>query len=202
VTVQDFSSRTSTRRGHRGVVAAGLVWAVGVVLWGLSDGLLPQSFQASVIGLATLLTVLGLIGARLMSGDLGVLTALARLKLGPWMAIGFSFGFGLATLTWLDNVLNYHGLVTVSSLAPGGAVAAVGFIALVTGYRLTPRPLRDFGSHLDRYLRGQGTFSPGAISVWTLWGVASGHSVACVRFGNTQDAGRRTAAICGHSEAR
>ena len=62
---------------------------MGVLLWVLADGLLTQSDQAPIIGLAIVLTLLGLIGAAAMSRELDILTALARLKLGPWMAIGF-----------------------------------------------------------------------------------------------------------------
>lgn len=171
-----ISTRTPVRkgRGHGWVIPVGFVWAMGVLLWVLADGLLPRSDQTQVIGLATILTALGLIGAAAMSGDLDVRTALARLKLGPWMAIGFSLGFGLATLTWLGdtNIKGYHGLVTRSSLVPAGTVAGVGFLALVLAYRSTPHLLREWGGNLDRYLRGGGTFSSGAVSVWTLWGVA------------------------------
>jgi len=183
VTVADQTvSRASTRRRHRWPIAGGFIWAMTVVLWGLSDGLLPQSDQAQVIWLATILAALGLIAAAAMSGELGVFTALARLKLGPWMAIGFSLGFGLATLAWLGDFPAYHGMVTRSSLVPGGAVAGAGFLALVLAYRSTPRLLREWGRNLDRSLRGGGTFSSGALSVWTLWGVTvSAQAVGFVR---------------------
>lgn len=173
MTVADQTLSTApARRRHRWVILAGLAWAMGVLLWGLADGLLPQSDQAQLIGLATILTALGLIGAAAMSADLNVRTALAQLKLGPWMAIGFSLGFGLATLTWLGDITGYHGLVTRPSLLPAGTVAGAGFLALVLAYRSTPHLLRESGGNLDRYLRGDGTFSSSAVSVWTLWGIA------------------------------
>jgi hypothetical protein len=165
-------SKASMRRRNAWVIPAGFLWAMGVLLWVLADSPRRWSGQVEVIGLATTLTALGLIGAGAMSGELGILTALARLKLGPWMAIGFSLGFGLATLAWLGDVEGYHGFVTRSSLAPAGALVGAGFLALVLAYRSTPNMLRDWGSSLDRSLRGGGTFASGASRVWTLWGVA------------------------------
>lgn len=80
---------TQTRPRRRWVMPASFLWAMGVLLWLLDGGLSPQSNQVQVIMLATLLTILGLISAAVMSGDLDVRTALARLKLGPWMGVGF-----------------------------------------------------------------------------------------------------------------
>lgn len=162
--------------GRRWLIPVAFVWAVGALLWFLADGFLLQSAQSQVIVLATMLTALGLIGAAAMSRGMEVWTALARLKLGPWMAIGFSLGFGLATLTWLGDTQSnsgyYHGAVTPSSLVPAATVAGAGFLALVVAYRLTPCLLREWGCKVDRRLRGDGALSPGAVSVWTLWGVA------------------------------
>ena len=173
MTVADqTTSRAPTRRRHRWVNPAGFVWALGVLLWVLVDGLLTPSDQAPIIGLAIVLTLLGLIGAAAMSRELDILTALARLKLGPWMAIGFSLTFGLATLVWLGDVKSYHGIVTRSSLVPAGAIAGAGFIALILAYQSTPRLLREWGGKLDRQLRGGGTFSARALSVWALWAVS------------------------------
>lgn len=151
---------------------AGFVWATGATLWFMANGLFPVSGQVQVIWLAAMLTVLGMIGAGAMSGGLDVRTALARLKLGPWIAIGFSVGFGLATLFWLGDIQGYRGFITRSSLMPGAIIAAVGFLALIVAYCSTPSLLRDWGRKMDRVLRGGGTISPGAWSVWTLWGLA------------------------------
>jgi hypothetical protein len=116
--VQKEKPPTSTRRPHRHrwVIPAGFVWAMSLLVWVLVDGVRPQSYQVEVVWLASMLTALGLMGTAAMSGELDVRTALARLKLGPWTGIGFSFGFGLATLSWLGDMQGYHGLVSPSSL--------------------------------------------------------------------------------------
>lgn len=170
--VQEILPSTLRRHRHRLVILVRLLWVMGVLGWALTDGLRPQSEQNQVIALATALTTLGFIGAAASSGDLDVRTALARLKLGPWMAIGFSLVFGLATLTWLGDFNYYRGFVTRSSLVPAGTVAGAGFLALIVAYCSTPSLLRRWGSQTDRFLRGGGYFLPGARSVWTLWGVA------------------------------
>lgn len=157
---------------RRWVISAGLSWSMGVLLCFLIEGLRPLSDQAQVIMVAAALTALGLIGAAAMSGELDLRTALARLKLGPWMGIGFSLGFGLATLVWLGDVKAYHGLVTRSSLGPAATVTAVGFIAFVLAFHSTPPWLREWGRTLDRSLRGGGTLSSSAWGVWALWTVS------------------------------
>lgn len=158
---------------RHGVVVAAFIWCAGVVLWTLMAGTVAVSDPAQVIFVAVALTMLGLIGAAAMSSELGVRTALARLKLGPWMAMGFALGFGLATLVWLGgNIAGYRGIVTSSTLVPGAVVAGTGFAALVLAYRSTPRWLRDWGSRTDGRLRGGGTLSADASGVWSLWGVS------------------------------
>lgn len=165
-------AEAATHRNHRWVIPAVFVWALNVILWVLYNGLFPRSDLTQVMWLALALTSLGLIGAAAMSGELDILTALARLKLGPWLAVGFSLVFGVATLLWLGDITYYEGLVTRPSLTPGAVVAGVGFLAFVFAYRCTPRLLLDVGSRLDRLLRGGGTLSSGALNVWMLWGVA------------------------------
>ena len=127
------------------MITAGFVWAMSVLLWVMTDGIFSRSEKAQVIWLAIMLTALGCLGAAAMAGELDILTALARLKLGPWMAIGFSFGFGLATLAWLGEMPGYHGIVTRASLAPAGTVAGAGFLALMVAYCSTPRLPRNWG---------------------------------------------------------
>lgn len=172
---------------HRrhGMVIAAFVWSAVVLLWALMAGTVALSDHAQVIFIAVTLTSLGLIGAAAMSRDLGVRTALARLKLGPWMAIGFALGFGLATLVWLGgNIPAYRGIVTISSLGPAAVVAGVGFVALTVSYRSTPRWLVDSGQRADGRLRREGRFDAGPLGVWSLWGVAAAAQTVSFSLGN------------------
>ena len=175
VTLVDQAPPLTSAPAHRvngWAIPAGYVWAICVALWLFVDNLMPVSTAVQIVCLAVILAALGLIGAAAMSGDLTVSTALARLRLGPWMAIGFALVFGLATLMWLTDFIGYHGLVTRASLMPAGVVSGVGFLALVVAYRSTPRQIRAWGNGIDRRLRGDATFSAGPMSVWSLWGVA------------------------------
>lgn len=157
-------------RRRPGVVAAAFVWSAVVLLWALLAGVAAVSDRAQVVFIAMALTALGLIGAAAMSRDLGMRTALARLKLGPWMAIGFALVFGLATFMWLGgNIQGYNGVVTSSTLGPASVVAGLGFVAFLAAYHLTPQLLTDWGSRTDSRLRGGGSFNRGAVSVWALW---------------------------------
>ncbi|MBC7632931.1 hypothetical protein [Aeromicrobium sp.] len=156
----------------RGVTAAGVALAV-VLAWALlpTSVTSPAGVQVTVVAVA--LTSAGLIGAVGMSQELGLRTALARLKLGPWMGVGFAVGFGLATLVWLaGDIEGYQGIVTASSLTPSALVCGVGFATLALAYRWTPQVLRRCGSSFDRRLRGNGPLSTGASVVWTLWAIA------------------------------
>lgn len=189
--VHDAVSANSVSHPRQWVGAAGVFWTVGTLLWFLvSDGS-AYSETVQVIGIAVILTSLGILGAASMSQELRVSTALAQLKLGPWMAIGFSIGFGLATLVWLGgDIEGYHGFVTQSTLYIGGLVAGTGFIALTFGYRLAPRLLCQWVSSADSHLRGKGAFASGARSVWALWTVsvaAQAISIARGSFGYLSD---------------
>lgn len=156
-----------------GVVAAVLTLAVGVLVLALLPASVTSPAKVQVSLAAFALTSAGLIGAVGMSQGLGLRTALARLKLGPWMGVGFAVGFGLATLVWLaGDIVGYRGIVTASTLIPGALVSGAGFTALALGYRLTPQVLRRYGSTIDRRLRGGGELSTGASVVWSLWGMA------------------------------
>jgi len=171
--------------------AAGVLWAVGTLAWFLvSDGY-PLSDAVQTFGIAVILTSLGIIGAAAMSRAQSVSTALAQLKLGPWIAIGFSIGFGLATLVWLrGDIEGYHGFVTQSTLYIGGIVAGTGFISLTFGYRFAPRFFCQGVSNADSHLRGNGAFASGARSVWALWTVsvaAQAISIARGSFGYLSD---------------
>lgn len=162
------------RRGaaQRGLLVVGLLWAIGLVLWMLLSPTGGTSSHAEVLALASVLGSLGLIGAKAMSGELGLLVALARLKMGPWVGVGFAIGFGLTTLVWLGDVPAYRNLVQPASLVPGGAVAGGGFAVFTLCYRSTPEILNRGMSRLDRTLRGVGRVSSDPSSVWILWLVA------------------------------
>lgn len=174
IVVDEVAPRGVGERSQLGLVAVAFVWCCVVVIWALAVGTVGAfSDQAQIIFIALALSTLGLIGAAAMSRELGVRTALARLKLGPWMAIGFALGFGLATLVWLGgNINGYRGIVTGSTLGPGAVVAGAGFVALLLSYRLTPGMLISWGSRTDAHLRGGGGFYAGAAAVWSLWTVA------------------------------
>lgn len=174
MTVVDHLVPVAPRPRRLGVTAGAFVWCAGVLLWILKVGTLGTSDHSQVVFLAVALTSLGLLGAWAMSAELGLRTALARLKLGPWMAIGFVLGFGLATLVWLGgSIAAYRGIVTPGNLAPAAAVAGTGFAVFALVYCSTPRRLSIWGSRTDRSLRGGGTFCTGAWGVWSLWGVAA-----------------------------
>jgi hypothetical protein len=147
-------------------------WAIGVASWELAGGLIQRSNQSEVIALAAALASLGLIGAVAMSGDSDLRTALAQLKLGPWMGIGFSLGFGVSTLVWLGHVTGYHGIITSSALPSAGVIAGLGFGALVLAYLLTPQWVTAWAAKADQKLRGNGPLVLGAASVWLLWMVS------------------------------
>jgi hypothetical protein len=173
VTLVSQSVSLTGQERHRWLTTAVLIWATGVCSWLLTDGFLPLSPKTQVVGLAIALTMLGLIGAKAMSGDQSLRTALARLRLGPWIAIGFTVGFGVATLVWLGDVKTYRGLVTIPSLAPAAALVGAGFVALVLAYILAPRSILRWTSQMDYRLRGGATaLGPSALSTWTLWSVA------------------------------
>jgi hypothetical protein len=158
---------------NSGLVAAILALAVGVLVWALlpASATAPATVQVSVVAFA--LTGTGLVGAVGMSQGLGLRTALARLKLGPWMGVGFAVGFGLSTLVWLaGDIVGYRGIVTASTLIPGAVVSTAGFAALALGYLWTPHVLRRYGSSIDRRLRGGGVLSARASVVLSLWGLA------------------------------
>lgn len=123
--------------------------------------------------MATSLASLGLLGANMMSGDLRLLVALARLKMGPWVGVGFAFSFGVATLVWLGQVSVYGNLVQPSSLSVGGVVAGVGFVVFTICYCSTPDILKKGMSRLDGTLRGDGRLSTGPGSIWMLWLIAA-----------------------------
>lgn len=163
----------SSAPGRRWVLALSLLWAIALVLWMLLSPPGASSDRAEVLILATSLTGLGLLGAKLMSGDLRLLVALARLKMGPWVGVGFAVGFGVATLVWLGRVAAYGNLVQPSSLPVGGVVAGVGFIVFTICYCSTPNLLKKGMNQLDGALRGAGQLSTGAGSIWTLWSIAA-----------------------------
>lgn len=179
------SARVGHHRQKSGLVAATIAWCAAVLFWVLVSDTAPLSDEAQVIFIAAALTTLGMIGAGSMSRELGVRTALARLKLGPWMAVGFALSFGLATLVWLGgNILGYRGLVTKSTLGPAAVVAGMGFVALVVSYRSTARLLIVGGSKVDNGLRGRRSFATGAVGVWSLWGVAAAAQAVDFATGN------------------
>lgn len=155
------------------LLASVLLWAIGLALWIFLSPSRELSGRTEVLGLATVLASLGIIGAKAMSGELPLLVALARLKMGPWTGIGFAVGFGFTTLVWLNDVPAYRNLVQLSSLSAGGAVAGIGFTVFLASYRLTPETLSRTMNKLDRKLRGPGRLSAGPGSVWSLWLVAA-----------------------------
>lgn len=171
-TYQVDRSRVALGGLHGWALAWALFWAVGVVLWLLASSIYSPSSQTQVIVLALALTGLGLIGAKFTSDNLRLMIALAQLRLGPWMSVGFAFGYGVATLAWLGEPQIYHGEVQRASLVPGGAIAGLGFIALVAAYRSTPDLLLRAANRFDLFLRGPGRLSNGPAGVWTLWLVA------------------------------
>jgi len=179
-----YSAEAGHHRRH-GLVTAVVAWCAVVLVWALISGTVPISDEAHITFIAAALTTLGLIGAASMSRELGVRTALARLKLGPWMAIGFAVGFGLATLVWLGgNIEVYHGRVTGATLAPAAVVAGIGFVAFLISYRSTPRLFVVAGSKLDARLRGRASVATGAGGVWALWGVAAAAQAVGIAGGN------------------
>lgn len=155
------------------VVTLGLLWAAVLTLWMLLSPSIADSNQTEVLILATSLTSLGLLGAKMMAGDRRLLVALADLKMGPWVGVGFAVGFGVATLVWLGDVPYYSDLVQPSSLAAGGVVAGIGFVVFVVGYRFTPKILEAGMNRVDGTLRGGGRVAVGPGSVWTLWLIAA-----------------------------
>lgn len=159
--------------GRQWVLALSFLWAIALVLSMLLSPPGTSSDRAEVLTLATSLTSLGLLGAKIMSGDLRLLVALARLKMGPWVGVGFTVGFGVATFVWLGQVPFYGNLVGPSSLSIGGVVAGIGFVVFTICYCSTPDILKKGMSRLDRALRGAGQLSIGVSSIWTLWMIAA-----------------------------
>ena len=128
--------------------------------------------KGQVIVTAIALTSLGLLCTKLMARDRPVRRALASLQLGPWMGVGFTAGFGVATLAWLAGDLSYRGIVTSLSLTGGAVIAAIGFVAATVGYLTVPTFSRSWAARLDHRARCALTFRPRASTVWKLFLIA------------------------------
>jgi len=137
--------------------------------------------KGRIVGTSISLTALGLLGTLLMARGRPLRVCLAALQLGPWMGVGFTVGYGVATLAWWDGNLNYRGIVTAMSLNAGALVAATGFTAATIGYFAVPAFVRRGAANLDVQARGTSPFRPEASSVWTLFLVAMAGHLA--RFG-------------------
>lgn len=166
--------RTSTVHPSR-LWMSYFAWAIAVLLWVLLKGSGSQPIEQEVVGISVTLLTLGWWGAAAMDvkGE-GLRTALGRLRMGPWMAVGFALGFGGATLVWLGEVPVYRGLVGGRDLGYAALIAGAGFLALIFGYRKAPVVVRRSVARMDQVLRGRAPFSTGAPSVWALWFIAVG----------------------------
>lgn len=153
-------------------------WVVGVSLlaigvglasaWGLAEFRLVA--ESRVLAVTIFMTTLGLAGTALMSNGRPLRLSLASLQLGSWTGVGFTLGYGVATLVWWSRDLNYRGFATAETLHLGALVAGFGFASFVGGYLVAPRLLRAGASTVLTRLRGR-TATPGYEAVWLLFAV-------------------------------
>lgn len=107
-----------------------------------------------------------------MSGPRTLGSALAEMRAGPWLGMGFALGFELCTFRPLrDDWPWYSGHVTQQNVTQAWPVALTGFLGFVSGYFATPKWLHSAFNSLDAVARGSGKeFCPGF--VLTLWALA------------------------------
>ena len=166
------SSSLLGRRRHRLAEPIGLLllWMItAIILWILADySSFPQSVEAS--WLAIQLFLLGIIVAVLAARPTTLRRSLSEVKLGPWMAVGFSVVLGLTTWVWrtapTDRLIS---VVDANLLVPAGTVAALGLLSFLLGYRATPKGVSQAVDRIDRGLRGRAPAQPSAGSVIALW---------------------------------
>ena len=110
--------------------------------------------------------------------------SLTAVKLGPWVGVGFSVVFGLATLVWRSPVTSGSTrVVDVNFLVPAGMIAATGLLSMLVGYRFAPEALRALVNRADRDFRGRAPAEPSAVAVLGLWLIAVAAMAFQVRSG-------------------
>ena len=151
--------RSATSLSSGPVVTAGL-WAVIATLAGIINADLQVPSDVRLIVASLLLFTAGRFLAAWVARPLTLRASLKLLKLGPWICVGYSIVFGLATLIWStparlgDIGLDRNLFVTA------GYITFAGLLALLVGYRLTPTPLIRGISSLDELLRGTSRVGP------------------------------------------
>lgn len=134
--------------------------------------------------LTGLLFTLGLLVATLAARPLTLRQGLTAVKLGPWIGVGFSVVFGLATLTWRSPATGTAAVVDTNYLFAAGMIASIGLLALLCGYRLVPAGLSMAADRIDRGLRGRAPAQPSAIAAIVLWLIAMAAIAAQIQNGS------------------
>lgn len=173
-----------------GPVALAGLWGIVAAAAGVIDATWQVPLNVRLVAASILLFTAGLILAAWVARPLDLRASLKLLKLGPWMCVGYSIVFGLATLIWLRRPEASSLLVNRNLLITAGAITFGGLLALLVGYRLAPAPLISGVSGLDGVLRGAALGPPSAAAVLVLWTsslLGRALTIATGRFGYLSD---------------
>lgn len=183
------SGQSGTHLRSGPVVLAGL-WAIVAALLTMANATWLVPLNVRLVAVSLLLFTAGLILAAWVARPLTLRASLKQLKLGPWISVGYSIVFGLATLIWLRRPQGSSLLVDRNVLISAGLITFAGLIALLAGYRATPAPLIRGISSFDATLRGASHGSPSGASVVVLWAMSlmgQALTIATGRFGYLSD---------------